>query len=184
MSTVVACSTPFGSSALAVVRVSGKKTKNFILSIQKKTKKIKHNSPFLSPLLDKDGAVFDEGVINVFFGPHSYTGEDLAEISCHGNPIIIEHIISLACNFGCQVADPGEFTKRAYLNGKIDISQAESVASLISSKSLEGAKVSYKNLGGDLSAKVADIKKDIVSLVGEMEFNLDISEEDLQPNLF
>jgi len=184
MSTVVACSTPFGSSALAVVRVSGKKTKSFILSLQKKTKKIKHNSPFLSPLLDKDGDIFDEGVINVFFGPHSYTGEDLAEISCHGNPIIIENILSLACSFGCRIAEPGEFTKRAYLNGKIDISQAESVASLISSKSLEGAKISYKNLGGDLSAKVSIIKKEIISIVGEIEFNLDISEEDLQPNLF
>jgi len=184
MDTVVACSTPFGSSALAVVRISGTKTKDFILSLQKKTKKIKHNSPFLSPFLDKDGSVFDEGIINVFFGPNSYTGEDLAEISCHGNPIIVDHIISLACSFGCAVAEPGEFTKRAYLNGKLDMSQAEAVASLISSKSLEGTKASYKNLGGNLSAKVSKIKKSLISIVGEIEFNLDISEEDLQPNLF
>ena len=184
MDTVVACSTPFGSSALAVVRVSGKNTKNFILSIQKKTKRIKHNSPFLASFLDRDGEVFDQGIINVFFGPDSYTGEDLAEISCHGNPIIVDHIISLACRFGCRLADPGEFTKRAYLNEKIDISQAEAVASLISSKSLDGTKASYKNLGGDLSAKVSEIKNKIISIVGEIEFNLDISEEDLQPNLF
>ena len=184
MDTVVACSTPFGSSALSVVRVSGPKTKGFIGSLQKKTKKIKHNVPFLSSFLDKDGVVFDEGIINVFFGPNSYTGEDLAEISCHGNPIIVDQLISLACDFGCRTADPGEFTKRAYLNGKLDIAQAESVSSLISSRSLEGAKITYKNLGGKLSANISSSKKTLVSLVGEIEFNLDISEEDLQPNLF
>ena len=184
MDTVVACSTPFGSSALSVVRVSGPKTKNFILSLQKKPKKIKHNSPFLASFFDKDGAVFDEGIINVFLGPSSYTGEDLAEISCHGNPIIVDRLISLACAFGCRLAEPGEFTKRAYLNDKVDISQAEAVASLISSRSLDGTKLTYKNLGGELSAKVSSIKKEIISVVGELEFNLDISEEDLQPNLF
>jgi len=181
--TVVACSTPFGSSALAVVRVSGPQTKNFIFSLQNKTKKIHHNEPFLSSFVDKDGEIFDEGIINVFLGPNSYTGEDLAEISCHGNPIIVDRIVSLACLFGCRVAEPGEFTKRAYLNNKLDISQAESVAALISSKSLKGTKLTYKNLGGELSATVSDIKKEIISVIGEMEFNLDISEEDLQPNL-
>ena len=184
MDTVVACSTPFGSSALSVVRVSGPKTKSFILSLQKKPKKIKHNSPFLASFFDEDGAVFDEGIINVFLGPSSYTGEDLAEISCHGNPIIVDRLISLACAFGCRLAEPGELTKRAYLNDKVDISQAEAVASLISSRSLDGTKLTYKNLGGELSAKVSSIKKEIISVVGELEFNLDISEEDLQPNLF
>ena len=184
MDTVVACSTPFGSSALSVVRVSGPKTKRFILSLQKKPKKIKHNSPFLASFFDEDGVVFDEGIINVFLGPSSYTGEDLAEISCHGNPIIVDRLISLACAFGCRLAEPGEFTKRAYLNDKVDISQAEAVASLISSRSLDGTKLTYKNLGGELSAKVSSIKKEIISVVGELEFNLDISEEDLQPNLF
>ena len=184
MDTVVACSTPFGSSALSVVRVSGPKTKSFVLSLQKKPKKIKHNSPFLASFFDEDGAVFDEGIINVFLGPSSYTGEDLAEISCHGNPIIVDRLISLACAFGCRLAEPGEFTKRAYLNDKVDISQAEAVASLISSRSLDGTKLTYKNLGGELSAKVSSIKKEIISVVGELEFNLDISEEDLQPNLF
>ena len=96
----------------------------------------------------------------------------------------MDQLISLACDFGCRTADPGEFTKRAYLNGKLDIAQAESVASLISSRSLEGAKITYKNLGGKLSANISSSKKTLVSLVGEIEFNLDISEEDLQPNLF
>ena len=177
MDTVVACSTPFGSSALSVVRVSGPKTKGFVLSLQKNTKKIKHSSPFLSSFLDEDGVVFDEGIVTVFFGPNSYTGEDLAEISCHGNPIIVDQIISLACSFGCRIAEPGEFTKRAYLSGKLDISQAEAVSSLISSRSLEGAKLTYKNLGGELSANISSAKETLISVVGEIEFNLDISED-------
>jgi len=151
--------------------------------LQKKEKNFKHNTPFLSPLLDEDLSVFDEALINVFFGPSSYTGEDLAEISSHGNPIIIEKIISLSCLYGCRVAEPGEFTKRAYLNNKMDLSQAEAVSSLIASKSLAGTKLSYKNLGGELADQILSIKNNIISTIGEFEFNLDISEEDLQPNL-
>jgi tRNA modification GTPase len=183
MNTVVACSTPFGSSAIAVVRISGPKVKKVISLLQKKKKNFKHNTPFLSPLLDEDLSVFDEALINVFFGPNSYTGEDLAEISSHGNPIIIEKIISLSCLHGCKVAEPGEFTKRAYLNNKMDLSQAEAVSSLIASKSLAGTKLSYKNLGGGLADQIFSIKNSIILIIGEFEFNLDISEEDLQPNL-
>ena len=183
MDTVVACSTPFGSSAIATVRISGPKTKNVVARLQKTEKNFKHNTPFLSPLLDEDLSIFDEALINIFFGPSSYTGEDLAEISCHGNPIIIEKVVSLSCLYGCRVAEPGEFTKRAYLNNKMDLSQAEAVSSLIASKSLAGTKLSYKNLGGGLAEQVLSIKNNIISVVGEFEFNLDISEEDLQPNL-
>jgi len=183
MDTVVACSTPFGSSAIAIVRISGPKVKKIVSLLQKKEKNFKHNTPFLSPLLDEDLSVFDEALINIFFGPNSYTGEDLAEISSHGNPIIIEKIISLSCLYGCRVAGPGEFTKRAYLNNKMDLSQAEAVSSLIASKSLAGTKLSYKNLGGKLTDQILSIKNNIISTIGEFEFNLDISEEDLQPSL-
>ena len=183
MSTVVACSTPFGSSAIAVVRVSGPKTKNVVSRLQKKEKNPKHNTPFLSSFLDEKGEVFDEGVINLFLAPNSYTGEDLAEISCHGNPIIIEKIVSLSCLYGCRIAEPGEFTKKAYLNNKMDLSQAEAVSSLIASRSLAGTKLSHKNLDGELTDHILSIKKSIISTIGEFEFNLDISEEDLQPGL-
>lgn len=183
MGTVVACSTPFGSSAIAVVRVSGPRAKKVVSRLQKKEKNPKHNTPFLSSFLDEKGEVFDEGIINFFLAPNSYTGEDLAEISCHGNPIIIEKIVSLSCLYGCRIADPGEFTKKAYLNNKMDLSQAEAVSSLIASKSLAGTKLSYKNLGGGLADQVLSIKNNIISIIGEFEFNLDISEEDLQPGL-
>ena len=184
MGTVVACSTPFGSSGIAVVRLTGKDSHKITSSLLKKplNKKI-HNSPVLCALADIDGSVFDEAVINFLFGPNTYTGENLVEINLHGNPVIVQKTVDLCCSFGAKVAPGGEFTKRAYINGKLDMSQAESVASLISSKSILGAKLSYKNLRGSLLENILSIKNKIISTIGQIEFNLDISEEDLQPNL-
>ena len=153
------------------------------LLLKNPSKKNKHNLPSLFALVDADGSVFDEAVVNFLFGPNTYTGEDLVEINLHGNPVIIEKTIALCCSYGATTAPGGEFTKRAYLNGKMDMSQAESVASLISSKSILGAKLSYKNLKGSLLENILSIKGAIISVIGQVEFNLDISEEDLQPNL-
>ena len=183
MSTIVACSTPFGSSGIAVVRLSGGGSHDIVSSLASCSKEKKHNSPKLYTLLDSDGSAFDGAVINFLFGPNTYTGEDLVEISLHGNPVIIQKTISLCCSLGAEIASGGEFTRRAYMNNKIDVSQAEAVASLISSKSLLGAKLSYKNLSGSLLKNVLSVKDKIVSVIGQLEFNLDISEEDLQPNL-
>ena len=183
MSTIVACSTPFGSSGIAVVRLSGGGSHDIVSSLASCSKEKKHNSPKLYTLLDSDGSAFDGAVINFLFGPNTYTGEDLVEISLHGNPVIIQKTISLCCSLGAEIASGGEFTRRAYMNNKIDVSQAEAVASLISSKSLLGAKLSYKNLSGSLLKNILFIKDKIISVVGQLEFNLDISEEDLQPNL-
>ena len=183
MSTVVACSTPFGSSGIAVVRLSGNRSHHIVSSLVGSSKKKKHNSPKLYALLDSDGSAFDEAIINFLFGPSTYTGEDLVEINLHGNPIIVQKTISLCCFFGAEIAMGGEFTRRAYMNNKMGVSQAEAVASLISSKSILGAKLSYKNLSGSLLKNVLSVKDKIVSVIGQLEFNLDISEEDLQPNL-
>ena len=184
MGTVVACSTPFGSSGIAIVRISGDESHKITsLLINNSSKKNKHNSPTLFSLVDVDGFVYDEAVVNFLFGPNTYTGEDLVEINLHGNPVIIEKTIALCCSYGATAAPGGEFTKRAFLNGKMDMSQAESVASLISSKSILGAKLSYKNLRGSLLKNILAIKKNIITTIGQIEFNLDISEEDLQPNL-
>ena len=184
MGTVVACSTPFGSSGIAVVRITGDESHKITsLLINGSTKKNKHNSPSLFSLVDVDGCIYDEAVVNFLFGPNTYTGEDLVEINLHGNPVIIEKTIALCCSYGATAAPGGEFTKRAYLNGKMDMSQAEAVASLISSKSILGAKLSYKNLRGSLLENILNIKSKIIAIIGQVEFNLDISEEDLQPNL-
>lgn len=119
MGTVVACSTPFGSSGIAIVRISGDESHKITsLLINNSSKKNKHNSPTLFSLVDVDGFVYDEAVVNFLFGPNTYTGEDLVEINLHGNPVIIEKTIALCCSYGATAAPGGEFTKRAFLNGK------------------------------------------------------------------
>ena len=181
---IVACSTPPGVSGIAVVRISGK---NAIKNISTFVK----DSPFnekipLSKvcfLVDKDGLIFDEAVVTSYVEPNSYTGENLVEISCHGNPNIVSKIIDLSIESGSTLAEPGEFTKTAFLNGKLDLSEAESVSAIIHSKSITGAKAGIKNLKGGLSNKINSVKSSLVSVVANLEFNLDISEDDLQPNL-
>ena len=181
---IVACSTPPGRSGLAVVRLSGKNSYKTIKTfIPNKTLKKKHLFPSLVELVDEKGEVFDQAVVTQYLSPNSYTGEDLVEISCHGNPIIVSKIIDLCLAAGASIAEPGEFTKRAYMNGKMDLSEAESVSSIIHAKSLAGVRSGIKNLKGSLSGSVYEIKKTIIGFVANLEFNLDISEDDLQPNL-
>ena len=181
---IVACSTPPGRSGLAVVRLSGKNSYKTIKTfIPNKTLKKKHLFPSLVELVDEKGEVFDQAVVTQYLSPNSYTGEDLVEISCHGNPIIVSKIIDLCLAAGASIAEPGEFTKRAYMNNKMDLSEAESVSSIIHAKSLAGVRSGIKNLKGSLSGSVYEIKKTIIGFVANLEFNLDISEDDLQPNL-
>jgi len=181
---IVACSTPPGFSGIAVVRISGEDAIKNVSTFVK-------DSPFNEErpvskvcfLVDKDGQVFDEAVITCYVSPNSYTGENLVEISCHGNPNIVSKIIDLSVDAGSRLAEAGEFTKIAFLNGKLDLSEAEAVASIIHSLSLTGVKAGVKNLKGGLSKEIHSIKSSLISIVANLEFNLDISEEDLQPNL-
>jgi len=182
--TIVACSTPPGTSGIAVIRISGKDAiKNVSNFIKDCPFNEKSPGSKICLLVDKDGLIFDEAVVTSYLGPNSYTGENLIEVSCHGNPNIVSKIIDLSVDGGASLAEPGEFTKRAFLNGKLDLSEAESVSAIIHSKSIAGVKAGVKNLKGGLSKKINIIKSDLVSVVANLEFNLDISEEDLQPNL-
>ena len=181
---IVACSTPPGVSGIAVVRISGEDAiKN--VSTFVKDSPLNETSPVsrVCFLVDKDGEVFDEVIVTSYIGPNSYTGENLVEISCHGNPKIVSKIIDLSVGAGSRLAEAGEFTKTAFLNGKLDLSEAEAVASVIHSLSLAGVKAGIKNLRGGLSKEIHSIKSSLISVVANLEFNLDISEEDLQPNL-
>ena len=181
---IVACSTPPGVSGIAVVRISGEDAiKNVSTFI--KDGPLNKTSPVSKVcfLIDKDGEIFDEAIVTSYIGPNSYTGENLVEISCHGNPKIVSKIIDLSVDAGARLAEAGEFTKTAFLNGKLDLSEAEAVASVIHSLSLAGVKAGIKNLRGGLSKEIYSIKSSLVSVVAGLEFNLDISEEELQPNL-
>ncbi len=182
--TIVACSTPPGTSGVAVVRISGKDAiKNISSFIKDSAFNEKTPLSKVCFLVDKDGEVFDEAIVTSYVSPNSYTGENLVEISCHGNPKIVSKIIDLSIDAGSRLAEAGEFTKTAFLNGKLDLSEAEAVASIIHSLSLTGVKAGVKNLRGGLSKEIYSIKSSLISVVASLEFDLDISEEDLQPNL-
>lgn len=184
--TIVAAATPYGFGGISVVRMSGADSKTIIesLSLSKKQKPVfQHKIVTLVRLLDSNRIPFEEGLVIYFKEPFSYTGENVVEISCHGNPSIVNKIISVCCDSGARLAEPGEFTKRAFLNGKLDLIQAESVASLIQSKTDDGASLNFKMLDGDLSKTMEEFKDSLVSLLSKIEFELDVNEEDLQPNL-
>lgn len=186
--TIVATATPHGFGGISVVRMSGPDSGNIVRSISltpknKKKEPFRHKTVTLVKLLDKNSIPFEDGVVIFFQKPNSYTGEDVVEISCHGNPSIVNNLISVCCVRGARVADPGEFTRRAFLNGKIDLIQAEAVASLIQSKTNESVSLNFKMLHGKLSGLMENIKKSLISLLSKIEFELDVSEEDLQPTL-
>ena len=185
--TIVAPATPFGYGGIAVIRLSGPSSKNIARAITflsgEKKPPFKPRQATHVLIAEKNGKTFDEGLITFFKSPNSYTGEDSFEISCHGNPTIVHKIIGRCCEEGARVAEPGEFTRRSFINGKIDLLQAESVSSLIYSKSYESAALNHRILRGKLSDQIRKIKEKLVSLLTQVEFELDFSEEDLQPKL-
>ena len=174
--TIVAQATPFGHSGVALVRLSGKAS---VKIVEKLTggSPLKNRVSTFSKILSPNNDVIDRALITCFRAPASYTGENVVEITPHGNPAIIENIIETICIYGGRIADPGEFTKRAFINGKLDLIQVEAVAALINSKSKESALAQQKIASGALSKKINDIKDILVSTLALVENEIDISEE-------
>jgi len=135
---------------------------------------------YFGKIYDEDGSVLDEVIVLIYINPHSYTGENVVEISCHSNPYILKDILDLFLRNGCRLADPGEFTKRAFINGKIDLIQAEAVADLIMSQSRSGVRNSLLQMEGKLSEKLKLIKQQLIDVASLLELDLDFSEEDLE----
>ena len=182
--TIVAPATPPGYGGISIVRISGNLSTALTKQICKRELSFSNRRPALSSVYNSAGKIIDNAVFTFFKKPHSYTGEDVLEISCHGNPIVVDQIVSTVCGFGARLAAPGEFTKRAFLNGKMDLVQAESVSKLIGSRSVEAANINSKILSGSLSKKLNTIRESIVGVLAELEFEFDISEnESLAPNL-
>jgi tRNA modification GTPase len=125
------------------------------------------------------GRRIDEVVVTYFAKPHSYTTDDIIEISAHGSPVVLRHIVELALARGARMAEPGEFTMRAFLNGRIDLTQAEAVRDLIESQTLFQAKVAAQQLEGALSHRLKPIKADLVQLIAELEAGIDFAEDDV-----
>ena len=174
--TIVAQATPFGHSGVALVRVSGQDS---LKIVEKLTggPPLKNRVSTFSIIFSPNNDVIDQALITFFQAPASYTGENVVEITPHGNPAIVENIIETICIYGGRIADPGEFTKRAFINGKLDLIQVEAVAALINSKSKESALAKQKIASGDLSKKINDIKGLLVSTLALVENEIDISEE-------
>lgn len=184
--TIVAPATPYGIGGIAVVRTSGPQSLSIVNKLLNNNGlhvKLKPRCATLVNLQDENGCAIDDSIVTFFGAPNSYTGEDLIEISCHGSPVVVDKIISTCCHFGARIAEPGEFTKRAFINGKMDLVQAEAVASLIHSQSEESSQLNLRLLHGELSKKLNAFRKKLLDAVSMVEFELDISEDELQPDL-
>ena len=182
--TIIALSSPPGSGAISIIRLSGEDA----ISITDKVFKSNSNKP-LSKLegqsltygVISDGKeVIDEVVISIYRSPHSYTGEDIVEISCHGSPYIQQKIISTFLDNKVRLASPGEFTLRAYLNNKKDLSQAEAVSDLIASESKEAHRVAMDQMRGGYSSEIELLREKLIDFKSLIELELDFSEEDVE----
>jgi len=179
--TIVALATAIGAGSIAVVRISGEESIKIVnkIFIGKNLETVEGNTIHFGRIKDKEKEI-DQVLISVFKSPNSYTGENSIEISCHSNHFIVEDVMSILINNGARMADPGEFTLRAFLNHKIDLSQAEAISNIVSSKSRLATRNSIMQLEGSLSQKIKSIKSKLIDLVSYMELDLDFSEEDLE----
>jgi len=176
--TVVAQATPHGHGSISVIRLSGEDSLKIVNKITKTSEVFVNRVATLRVVYISKNKEIDRPVFTFFKQPNSYTGEDVVEISCHGNPFVVQSIISLCCKYGARIAEPGEFTKRAFLNKKLDLVQAEAVGDLISARSEEAAVHQNKNLSGFVSLEVNNIKNSVLSVLSSIEFELDISESE------
>ena len=181
--TVVARSTPYGYGGLGVVRITGPGSLRILANL---TNRPKDHPRTLTPrvvykevVFDESKEPFDDVVITYFKSPKSYTGEDMVEISCHGSPYILKYIVDLCINYGACPAGPGEFTKRAFVNGKIDLMQAESVANMVSASSHRGVSIAHNGLRGALSKEISVVRDKMIDILSYSEHLLDVSEEDV-----
>ena len=177
--TVFALSTTPGRSALSVIRITGKKSFYVVKKLTKNESiQLENRKANTTHIYNKTNNLIDKVVVTFFYGPNSYTGEDLVEITTHGNPIIVDSVFNSLLDLGLRLANPGEFTSRAYNNKKIDLIQAESTLSVINSKSIGGVRSSLLGVVGKLSNKLEKIRQLLVLSLGELEYELDISELD------
>ena len=180
--TICAIATASGTGAISIIRVSGKETLDIVSKIFRGTnlKKVDSHTIHYGFIYDKDEKI-DEVLVTVMLAPKTYTKEDTIEINSHGGLNTTNKILELLLEKGCRLAEPGEFTKRAFLNGRIDLTQAESVNDLINAKTDNARVLALNNLGGSLLKKIKDMRKNIVDVMASIEVNIDYPEyEDIE----
>lgn len=183
--TICALATPSGAGAIAVIRVSGPQTYDIMDKIFRPAgKKPLSEAPThtlrFGNILKEDGELLDEVLVSVFRKPNSYTGEDAVEISCHGSVYIQQKLLELLMQRGARLAQPGEFTMRAFSNGKMDLSQAEAVNDLISAHSKTSHDLALNQMRGGYSSRIKELREQLLNFASLIELELDFSEEDVE----
>ncbi|NPV74598.1 MAG: tRNA uridine-5-carboxymethylaminomethyl(34) synthesis GTPase MnmE [Pelotomaculum sp.] len=182
--TIAAISTPIGEGGIGIVRISGpdavKVAKKFFLTKRKDWDQAGSHRLIYGHVFDREGNIVDEVLLSFMRAPRTYTREDVVEINCHGGIVPLRKVLELALANGARLAEPGEFSKRAFLNGRLDLAQAESVIDIIRSKTEAGLRVAVSQLRGDLSRKVEDLQGRLLGLLAQVEANIDFPEDDLE----
>ena len=179
--TIVAISTPPGRGGIGVVRLSGPQSRPIAEAILR----LSPDSTWLpwrartAELLDRGGHPVDTVVVTFFEKPRSYTTEDVVEISCHGSPVVLRHAVERAVEAGARIAEPGEFTLRAFLNGRLDLPRAEAVRDLIDATTLYQARIAAQQAGGSVSRRIAPLKEQLLELIALLEAGIDFAEDDI-----
>lgn len=179
--TIVAISTPPGRGGIGIVRLSGPEAQRIVAPMLR----LKHplepgRARFTEVLEPGSQAVLDQAVVTFFAAPNSYTAEDVVEIAAHGSPILMDHLLRQCVAAGARLAEPGEFTQRAFFAGRLDLTQVEAVQSLIDATTLQQARTAAQQLGGGLSNKIQPVKQRLIELIAALEAGIDFAEDDLE----
>jgi tRNA modification GTPase len=177
--TIVAISTPLARSGIGVVRLSGERAREIASTLLRHSSEWQSWSATLAELVDEHGEVVDRVVATFFAAPRSYTAEDVVEISCHGSPVVLRFCLQRAIAAGARMAEPGEFTLRAFLNGRIDLPQAEAVRDLIDATTLYQARVAAQQVEGSVSRRLRPVKEKLLELIALLEAGIDFAEDDV-----
>jgi len=180
--TIVAIATPPGIGAIGVIRLSGEHAISICDAVfrGKNLSKVESHTIHFGTIRDFDDKIIDEVLVSVFIAPRSYTRENVVEVSCHGSPYIQQQILELFMQHGARMAQPGEFTMRAFLNGQMDLSQAEAVADLIAAQSESAHKIAIQQMRGGFSNEIAELRQELVDFAALIELELDFSQEDVE----
>jgi tRNA modification GTPase len=180
--TIAAISTPPGRGGIGIVRLSGPQSASIAAQLVSLRQPLEHSRARLADVRDEQtagGERIDEAVVTYFAAPNSYTAEELVEIAAHGSPVVLELLLRRALDLGARLADPGEFTHRAFLAGKLDLTQAEAVRDLIEAQTLTQARQAASQMGGALSRRVAPVKQSLMELIALLEAGIDFAEDDV-----
>jgi tRNA modification GTPase len=177
--TIVAISTPPGRGGIGIVRLSGPAARAIAEPLCRPRRPLAPGRARFAELLDPEGNVLDEAVVTFFAAPRSYTSEDIVEIAAHGAPVLLDWLVRSCLERGARLAEPGEFTQRAFLAGRLDLTQAEAVHDLVAAQTLQQARVAAAQLGGSVAKTIAPTKQQLIHLIAELEAGVDFAEDDL-----